>query len=191
MFAKEHNLKLPLGEECGHPGEPANGTLLSSEAMFYPGEQVSYTCNQVGTPTQLSGIENLLHQGFFLSAPEGGGRRACGQDGRWTGDIPVCCQCHQSSNITNNNQIIPICCHQILYIISKHIKKPLRGYLLAVENLALGKPATQSDVLWSYKPGLAVDGDPNTCSFTSREESPRWWQVTTTKLIVTREPSLS
>ena len=49
--------------------------------------------------------------------------------------------------------------------------------LLAVENLALGKPATQSDVLWSYKPGLAVDGDPNTCSFTSREESPRWWQV--------------
>ena len=49
--------------------------------------------------------------------------------------------------------------------------------LLVVENLALGKPATQSDVLWSYKPGLAVDGDPNTCSFTSREESPRWWQV--------------
>ena len=46
-----------------------------------------------------------------------------------------------------------------------------------MENLALGKPATQSDVLWSYKPGLAVDGDPNTCSFTSREESPRWWQV--------------
>ena len=38
------------GEECGHPGEPANGTLLSSEAMFYPGEQVSYTCNQVTTP---------------------------------------------------------------------------------------------------------------------------------------------
>ena len=36
------------GEECGHPGEPANGTLLSSEAMFYPGEQVSYTCNKVG-----------------------------------------------------------------------------------------------------------------------------------------------
>ena len=35
------------GEECGHPGEPANGTLLSSEAMFYPGEQVSYTCKQV------------------------------------------------------------------------------------------------------------------------------------------------
>ena len=76
------------------------------------------------------------------------------------------------------------------YIISKHIKKPLRDYLLAVENLALGKPATQSDVLWSYKPGLAVDGDPNTCSFTSREESPRWWQVHT-KLMVTRESSLS
>ena len=56
-------------------------------------------------------------------------------------------------------------------------KSVLGDCLLAVENLALGKPATQSDVLWSYKPGLAVDGDPNTCSFTSREESPRWWQV--------------
>ena len=58
--------------------------------------------------------------------------------------------------------------------------------LLAVENLALGKPATQSDVLWSYKPGLAVDGDPNTCSFTSREESPRWWQVRTKLMVVVK-----
>ena len=149
MFAKEHNLKLPLGEECGHPGEPANGTLLSSEAMFYPGEQVSYTCNQVGTPTQLSGIENLLHQGFFLSAPEGGGRRACGQDGRWTGDIPVCCQCHQSSNITNNNQIIPSCCqtHQILCIISSH---HLQTYPQAFERL----------FACSGKPGTGQAGDP-------------------------------
>ena len=45
------------------------------------------------------------------------------------------------------------------------------------ENLALTKPATQSDVLWSYSPQLAVDGDPNTCSFTSRREGQRWWQV--------------
>ena len=88
-----------------------------------------------------------------------------------------------------------------------------------MENLALGKPATQSDVLWRYnndrvfnisigrldistyvlhikspykgisgvyiyqtpcryKPGLAVDGDSNSCSFTARTSTgPRWWQV--------------
>ena len=62
-----------------------------------------------------------------------------------------------------------------VYLLS--VSPNTQNFLLAVENLALGKPATQSDVLWSYKPGLAVDGDPNTCSFTSREESPRWWQV--------------
>ena len=32
--------------------------------------------------------------------------------------------------------------------------------------------------------GLAVDGDPNTCSFTSREESPRWWQVMLNMMMV-------
>ena len=32
--------------------------------------------------------------------------------------------------------------------------------------------------------GLAVDGDPNTCSFTSREESPRWWQVMLNMMVV-------
>ena len=47
------------------------------------------------------------------------------------------------------------------------------------ENLALLRPTTQSDVLWSYGPDLAVDGDPNTCSFTSRDQGQRWWQVVT------------
>ena len=45
------------------------------------------------------------------------------------------------------------------------------------ENLALLRPTTQSDILWSYGPDLAVDGDPNTCSFTTRQEGQRWWQV--------------
>ena len=45
---------------------------------------------------------------------------------------------------------------------------------VAGENLALGKTATQSDVLWSYTPELAVDGDMNTCSFTSRKEEQSW-----------------
>ena len=39
------------------------------------------------------------------------------------------------------------------------------------------KPATQSDVLWNYSPDLALDGDLNSCSFTSRKDGPRWWQV--------------
>ena len=41
----------------------------------------------------------------------------------------------------------------------------------------MGRATTQSDVLWSYGSELAVDGDPNTCSFTTRQEGQRWWQV--------------
>ena len=44
----------------------------------------------------------------------------------------------------------------------------------------MGRATTQSDVLWSYGPELAVDGDPNTCSFTTRQEGQRWWQVRVT-----------
>ena len=50
-------------------------------------------------------------------------------------------------------------------------------FLFSEENLALQRPTTQSDILWSYGPDLAVDGDPNTCSFTTRQEGQRWWQV--------------
>eukprot|EP00094_Tigriopus_californicus_P008528 TCALIF_08219-PA protein Name:"Similar to Svep1 Sushi, von Willebrand factor type A, EGF and pentraxin domain-containing protein 1 (Mus musculus)" AED:0.27 eAED:0.27 QI:0/0.25/0.2/0.4/1/1/5/0/234 len=44
-------------------------------------------------------------------------------------------------------------------------------------NLALGKSSLQSSTLWSYDPGLAVDGDPDSCSFTPRSSEQRWWQV--------------
>jgi hypothetical protein len=44
-------------------------------------------------------------------------------------------------------------------------------------NLALGKPSLQSSTLWSYDPGLAVDADPESCSFTHRANEQRWWQV--------------
>ncbi len=44
-------------------------------------------------------------------------------------------------------------------------------------NLALGRPSLQSSTLWGYDPGLAVDGDPDTCSFTPRSSELRWWQV--------------
>ena len=49
--------------------------------------------------------------------------------------------------------------------------------IISEENLALLRDTTQSDILWSYGPELAVDGDPNTCSFTSRKGEQRWWQV--------------
>ena len=49
--------------------------------------------------------------------------------------------------------------------------------LSSEENIALLKPATMSDILWSYRPALAVDGDSNTCSFTTRQEGQRWRQV--------------
>lgn len=44
-------------------------------------------------------------------------------------------------------------------------------------NLALAKSSLQSSTLWSYDPGLAVDGDPDSCSFTPRSSEQRWWQV--------------
>jgi len=109
--------QVARGKECGHPGEPANGTLMSTEILFYPGEEVVYNCKK----------------GFLLTGKD---KRTCEEDGRWSGFLPNC-----------------------------------------KENLALLKPATQSDVLWSYRPDLAVDGDPNTCSFTTRQEGQRWWQV--------------
>ncbi|XP_069182423.1 uncharacterized protein [Procambarus clarkii] len=44
-------------------------------------------------------------------------------------------------------------------------------------NLARGKRTLQSSTLWSYAPEMAVDGNPDTCSFTPRGPEPRWWQV--------------
>ncbi|XP_018013552.1 uncharacterized protein LOC108670596 [Hyalella azteca] len=44
-------------------------------------------------------------------------------------------------------------------------------------NVGAGKRSLQSGTLWSYSPGLAVDGSPDTCSFTPRGPDPRWWQV--------------
>ena len=34
-----------------------------------------------------------------------------------------------------------------------------------------------SSTLWNYEPSLAVDGDPESCSFTPRSTEQRWWQV--------------
>ena len=53
----------------------------------------------------------------------------------------------------------------------------LSSGLVSGQNLALGKPSLQSSTLWNYEPGLAVDDDPDSCSFTPRSTDQRWWQV--------------
>ena len=128
-------MKEFVGKECGQPGEPANGSLMSTEILFYPGEEVTYSCRS----------------GYVLAGSE---RRMCGDDGIWSGSLPSCSMYS--------------CNAYIVFILST----------ISEENLALSRPTTQSDILWSYGPDLAVDGDPNTCSFTSREQGEqRWWQV--------------
>ena len=59
------------GKECGHPGEPAGGSLVSSEILFYPGEEVTFTCQQ----------------GYVLTGPD---RRHCREDGTWSDSLPSC-----------------------------------------------------------------------------------------------------
>ena len=41
----------------------------------------------------------------------------------------------------------------------------------------MGKSSLQSSTLWTYEPSLAVDSDPESCSFTPRSTEQRWWQV--------------
>ncbi|XP_068082212.1 uncharacterized protein [Anabrus simplex] len=44
-------------------------------------------------------------------------------------------------------------------------------------NLALEQAALISSMLWNYRAALAVDGNPETCSYTPRTSEQRWWQV--------------
>ena len=59
------------GKECGQPGQPAHGRLVSTEVLFYPGEEVTYSCDP----------------GYVLTGSE---RRLCGEDGAWSGALPAC-----------------------------------------------------------------------------------------------------
>ena len=73
------------GAECGHPGEPAGGSLASSEILFYPGEEVTFTCQP----------------GHLLTGPD---RRHCREDGTWSDSLPSCSEyqstSHHSHHIT-------------------------------------------------------------------------------------------
>ena len=77
-----------------------------------------------------------------------------------------------------NQQLIkkPECCRQSLTLIRPSLMF-LFSFMVSGQNLALGKPSLQSSTLWNYEPGLAVDDDPDSCSFTPRSTDQRWWQV--------------
>ncbi len=64
--------------------------------------------------------------------------------------------------------------HNILHA---HYKRSCFNLFLAGYNMALKRSTSQSETLWSYGSDLAVDGDPNTCSFTPQSDVQRWWQV--------------
>ena len=69
----EYVVSKPIlpGKECGQPGQPAHGRLVSTEVLFYPGEEVTYSCDP----------------GYVLTGSE---RRLCGEDGAWSGALPAC-----------------------------------------------------------------------------------------------------
>ena len=64
-------LFLFSGKDCGFPGRPGNGTTIGAEKFFYPGEEVTFQCDN----------------GFILF---GGDRRICQEDGSWSGSLPEC-----------------------------------------------------------------------------------------------------
>ena len=59
------------GKDCGFPGRPGNGTTIGAEKFFYPGEEVTFECDN----------------GYILF---GGDRRICQEDGSWSGSLPEC-----------------------------------------------------------------------------------------------------
>lgn len=66
---------------------------------------------------------------------------------------------------------------ELLCVVSYHVRVLRLRKLFIEGNLVYGGAATQSRVLWSYGPQLAIDGDTQTCSFTTSRDGQRWWQV--------------
>ena len=132
---KSKSLSTP-SPACGQPGAPSNRWLEGQaphRGKYSAGEEIVFSCNP----------------GYVLA---GGRKRVCGEDGRWTGNVPFCSE-------------IPVL--GVWVILSD----------FSGENIAFGGIASQSHVLWSYGPQLATDGNTQTCSFTTRKDGQRWWQV--------------
>ena len=78
IFPTSADLPSPTEDNivlCGHPGLPSHGSLLTSQAGsgYSPGDTVFFSCSA----------------GYVMA---GGGGRVCGEDGIWSGALPVCSQ---------------------------------------------------------------------------------------------------
>ena len=77
------------GKDCGFPGRPGNGSTIGAEKFFYPGEEVTFQCDN----------------GYILF---GADRRICQEDGSWSGALP---ECSKILTITrHNNTHMPYGC---------------------------------------------------------------------------------
>ena len=70
---KSKSLSTP-SPACGQPGAPSDGWLEGQaphRGKYSAGEEIVFSCNP----------------GYVLA---GGRKRVCGEDGRWTGNVPFC-----------------------------------------------------------------------------------------------------
>ena len=65
----EYNLEI--GDSCGFPGSPRNGSAGSAVMLYRPGEEATFTCQE----------------GFVLFGPD---KRTCRRNGTWSDTIPEC-----------------------------------------------------------------------------------------------------
>lgn len=128
-------------------------------------------------------------------------KRTCLENGTWSSSIPECRECMPSvdqtaSFLLKDEEVVVFVHTRFLYLCMPTLRsfwrcawEPFQNVghnaqfayysagLFAGHNLALGKSSLQSSTLWNYEPGLAVDSDPDSCSFTPRSSEQRWWQV--------------
>ena len=71
------------GKDCGFPGRPGNGSTIGAEKFFYPGEEVTFQCDN----------------GYILF---GADRRICQEDGSWSGALPECSKILTITRAHNN-----------------------------------------------------------------------------------------
>ena len=97
------------GKDCGFPGRPGNGTTIGAEKFFYPGEEVTFECDN----------------GYILF---GGDRRICQEDGSWSGSLPECSkiQFYELDNSIHNMSV------KLCYILASYIQYH-RSYFLRAE----------------------------------------------------------
>ena len=74
---------LDIGDSCGFPGSPRNGSVGSAVMLYRPGEKVTFSCQE----------------GFVLFGPD---KRTCRRNGTWSDTIP---ECRKQINMIFENSI--------------------------------------------------------------------------------------